>query len=133
MLLFQGHRGMMLEKVMRQNKIVRDQVREELGLESSPEGEDDMSVSVGNEIHNHYQFMPDSSPTPSPPTPTPTPTPTTPSGFSIKPWALAALIGLSGLGGIAATYFLTRPSIDTDTDTATDITPSFGTPQYPGQ
>lgn len=55
-----GHEGMMLDKILRQNRIVeqlaaqtRDGKFSGGPIPSVPEGED-MGVAIGNETHNHY-------------------------------------------------------------------------------
>lgn len=55
-----AHEGMMLEKIMRQNRIVEIDARNAMtnkpdDVEGWPSVEDtDMSVKVGDEVHNHY-------------------------------------------------------------------------------
>jgi len=55
-----GHEAMVMDKIMRQNKIVENTVhgvQNQSGMDTSnPSGdEEDMGVSIGNETHYHYQ------------------------------------------------------------------------------
>lgn len=74
-LLRMGHEGVMMEKMMRQNKIVENTVKglqEQAGYPTSaadpnsPSEEDDMGVNIGNETktENHYHYQQPAQPQP---------------------------------------------------------------------
>lgn len=97
--------GMMLDKIMQQNKMARDLARRTADgtLGSPTEGtaeDEDMGVRIGDEIHYHT-----SNPA------VPADTATTSSGGALTTAALVA--GLLAAGGVPAaigTYYLTRPA-----------------------
>lgn len=99
-----GHEAMMLDKIQKQNKIVRDGVRKLQSDAGTAPPDDEMGVSIGN-----------------------TYTQTKPNG-SFKTAAItAAMIGLPLLGA-ALTWFAMKPS-PPDTDTNTKYEFSIGQPE----
>lgn len=138
-----GHNGMMLERTQRQLKAAENIA--DISMKGNTDGvnslypEDDMGVSIGNEVHNHYYMGADgATPTPVPapiiaPTSTTTTTNTTErivqDGKTIWPYVVgtAALVSsLFGGGGALYNYYhqasppvVTAPN--TDTDNITDV------------
>ena len=100
-----AHEGMMIGKIQDQNKFVLDNVKR---LAGEPSIGDDMSdVSIGNEVHNHYE-----------------PTSVVKSGMGLLAKGLAAaaiLAGGAGLGYMVAGNFV-------DTDTTYQHAGGLGTP-----
>lgn len=133
-LIRQAHEGMMLGKIMRQNKIIEDQVRSSVGELNDGEGgdmDDDMGLNIGNETHYHYQTSQPQSPS----------QPSTNSGepSTLSRIAYAALAA-AAIGGPAVTWWamsgednatIPQPpaAVGADTDTLTDVVPGFGVPQ----
>lgn len=105
-----GHEGMMLNKILRQNRIVEQlaaQTREGKfsggQTPSDLEGED-MGVSIGNEIHNHYEGG------------------RKPTGLLAKLiLALSLLAGGAGAGVLVNEFLSSDSPPAVDTDTATDV------------
>lgn len=121
MLVRLGHEGMMLDKVLKQNKIVRDGVRAfqrgETTVNAAAATEDDAGVNIGNEIHYHGVSQPAAPVTPTvapPAAPTPAPAPA-----ASNPWKTAALLGAgaiaAGVPASLATWYLNRPAESTNT------------------
>lgn len=122
-----GHEAMMLEKIMRQNKIAEDNAKQMAGLSVSQD--EDMGVSIGNETHYHYQGGQQSQPANGASGPAST-------GRLLPAAVLAALVG-----GPVATWWmmqdtqpppqptLNEPSAVVDTDTLTEVFPGFGEPR----
>lgn len=103
----------MLEKILRQNRTVEQLMAQTRDgkftggpLPSIPEGEA-MGVSIGNETHNHYQAGSKG---------------LGPLGKLIV--AASLLAGSAGVGVLINELLSTDPpaAVDTDTDTATDVT-----------
>ena len=118
-----GHEGMMLGKIVRQNRMVEDLARcaatGDLSKMGETMDEDDTGVSIGNETHNHYQ-----------------------ASQSSKVWPVLAAALLGGGLVLAAMQFLPDetpekpPAVtDTDTDTVNRYDVSFGVPEdrQPGE
>ena len=119
--------SMMLDKIMRQNKIVRDTVRrtQDGTLGKPSEGgsgeEGDMGIRIGDEVHNHYSA-------PAPNTPAPAAGMSTLGKLGI---GAALALGGAGLGAtvpMAIDAWNNRPSV-VDTDTDTDTTVSVSIPE----
>lgn len=120
-----AHEGAMIDKLQQQQKrmfqVADLALTGKAGEESvSANGDEDMGVSIGNEIHYHYQggdatnTAPAAAAAPS-------------SGISTlgKTALAAALIGGGGAGGYVLNQYLnpdTPAAVDTDTDTRTDVT-----------
>lgn len=118
MLVRLGHEGMMLDKIMRQNKIVRDGVRSfqrgETTMGADVAKEEDMGVNIGNEIHYHGGTA--APPATTTPTPSPSAEPTL-----LQRLGIPALLLAMGIGGVTLGYWLKGPGNDTTT-TTTDTT-----------
>lgn len=127
-----AHEGMMLDKIQRQTQIVEQlaaQTRD--GKFSSGEvpatPEDDMGVSIGNEIHNHY---PAATPPEDRPPEVATPTIEAQPVGSLAKWILAASLLLGGATGAGVAVLInqarspdpptTTPHV-VDTNTTTDV------------
>lgn len=95
-----GWEAMMLDKVQRQNKIVRETVQRQMNgtlgkpIEGQAVEEDDMAIRIGDEVHNHYS-------TPAP-APTPAAAPATPATAGMSALGKAALGAALALGGAGA-------------------------------
>ena len=119
---------MMIDKIQRQQKCVlklADAVR--TGTVGKPDGSkvenEDMAVSIGNEIHYH---LPPEAVKPVPDSPVIPLSPTTPLVKHVLwPWLLASVIVTTILVG-GATYYFTRLTVDSDTDTRSTLRPYTG-------
>jgi len=126
-----AHRGIMLAKLERDlqttRAIERFAVTGDKREFAKPE-DDDMGVSIGNEIHYHVgATSPESTPTPT----QPAPDTSNAMGKWFWPGLLAATLGSGALGG-GATYFLFNQPAATATPTGdkiTDVIPGFGEPE----
>lgn len=105
-----GHEGMMLEKIQRQSRIVEQlaaQTREGKfsggAVASVPE--DEMGVSIGNEVHHHYPEAAKTLGT-----------------LGKLLLALSLLAGGAGVGAVLTELLAPDPPPAVDTDTATDVT-----------
>lgn len=99
-----GWDAMMMDKIRRQNRIVRDNVRRIQGAETNDNGyvEDDMGLSIGDTVNHHHHY-----PNPSQPAPPPTapPIPSQQPTASVPNWAKVAALLAGGAvtgGGITA-------------------------------
>lgn len=129
--LRQGHEGAMLERVQRVQRISEDlakSLQRSAGEEFSSEDagqEEDMGVSIGNEVTEvHYHMPPQPTAPPQRHHSSPiSPLPTTQSGITrreIAAWVLAAALG----GGAAANWWLGNSQ-----DTTNNVVPGFGKPR----
>jgi len=142
LLLHHAHRGMMLNKILRQNKIVEENARQQLGVAygedtaklAATDEDEDMGVSVGNENHYHFQ-------TTSAPTPITNPSPENQNlnnskQGKIPQWlTIGTLLASSGIIGASLNNHFNpaTPNSNTlptpeDQDTISIIKPGFGTP-----
>jgi hypothetical protein len=110
-----GHEGMMLDKILRQNRIVEQLAAQTRNgkfsggpTPSVPEGED-MGVSIGNEIHHHYGSKPQATVKP-------------PSVLGKLLVAASLLAGGAGAGVLASQLLPGDVPAAVDTDTISDVT-----------
>lgn len=123
-----AHEGMMLDKIQKQNEMVRElavkSANGTIGRDHKMPSGDDMGVRIGDEVHNHFWPPTHGKGTkPTEPTQPTAPTPQQPS--STNDWLKSALLaaGLLGAGaGATAIYnYATAPSEPpkfTDTNSA---------------
>lgn len=112
-----AHEGMMLDKIGKQNQIVRDSIRKIQGGDMQSEG-DDMGVNIGNEIHYHQESQTNS--------------PIKSLASKLAPYVIGALgAGVVGIGVAALSdkAMPAAPAAATDTDTVNQYNGGFGEPE----
>lgn len=131
-----GHEGMMLEKIMRQNRFVEVSARNAMtgtpgdtnGLPSMSGEGDDMGVNIGNEIHYHVTSPQTEPAAKTGETPLSLMTPSLMS--KAMPYALAAALGLGGIAlGMCWQQGSPPPATPGAVDNSKDYSFGFGTPK----
>ena len=115
-----AHEGFMLDKIVRQSRIVEQLAQNSMtgdveNVDAWPghEGDDDMGVKIGDEIHYHAAPPKPDPPAPTPSTPPANQPPQTQPAEEPEPawktWAKRAALVAVGAGGIAGYQWMSKP------------------------